>query len=182
MENALATIESISVARGYQIVDTMLKSAPVSLYYASATCPGKFLVIVGGQVSAVKTAVENGLEAGKEMVVDYMLLPNVHPQVLSAVACSTEVKGIKDLGIVESMSAPSVLEGADVAVKVARVDLTEIRIGRGMGAKSFFVVTGEISDVKNAVAVSKEVVSKRGLLIEAVVISKPHKDMMEVII
>ena len=181
MEKALATIESISVARGYQIADSMLKSASISLYYASTTCPGKFLIIVGGQVSAVKTALNRALDVGKEMVVDYMFLPNIHPQVISALTCSTEVKDIRDLGVVEAMSAPSVLEAADAAVKASRVNLIEIRVGRGMGSKSFFSVTGEISDVKNAVKTAEGVVSSRGLLVEAVVISRPHKDLVGVL-
>ncbi|AER65955.1 microcompartments protein [Thermovirga lienii DSM 17291] len=181
MEKALATIESISVARGYQIADSMLKSASISLYYASTTCPGKFLIIVGGQVSAVKTALNRALDVGKEMVVDYMFLPNIHPQVISALTCSTEVKDIKDLGVVEAMSAPSVLEAADAAVKASRVNLIEVRVGRGMGSKSFFSVTGDISDVKNAVKAAEGVISSRGLLVEAVVISRPHKDLVGVL-
>jgi microcompartment protein CcmL/EutN len=110
-----------------------------------------------------------------------MFLPNVHPQVISALSCSTEVKDIRDLGIVEAMSAPSVLEAADAAVKASRVNLIEVRVGRGMGSKSFFSVTGDISDVKNAVKAAEGVISSRGLLVEAVVISRPHKDLVGVL-
>ena len=53
MERAIATIELISVARGILAADAMLKAADVRLYEAHPICPGKYLVVVGGQVGAV---------------------------------------------------------------------------------------------------------------------------------
>ncbi|MBC7332499.1 MAG: BMC domain-containing protein [Synergistetes bacterium] len=163
------------------MLDTMLKAANVSVYFASTTCPGKFLIIIGGHVSAVKTALDAGLNAGKEMVADYMMLPNIHPQVIPALACAAEVEEINDLGVVESMAAPAILEAADAACKTARVRLIEIRIGKGMGSKSFFSLTGDISDVKRAVEVAKSIVAAKGFLVEAVVISKPHNSLLDMI-
>jgi len=39
----------------------------------------------------------------------------------------------------------------------------------------------QISDVKNAVKAAEVVISSRGLLVEAVVISRPHKDLVGVL-
>jgi microcompartment protein CcmL/EutN len=137
---------------------------------------------VGGQVGAVKSALKAGLEAGGETVSDSMLLPNVHPSLFPALACATEWEITKDLGVVETMSAPVALEAADAAAKAANITLMEIRIGQGMGAKTFFTFTGDISDVKTAVQVSKNIVGGKGLLVEAIVISGPHRDLNAILL
>jgi microcompartment protein CcmL/EutN len=108
-----------------------------------------------------------------------MILPNVHPDVFAALADATDPGLPKDLGVVETMAAPVALEAADAAVKAAQVKLLEIRIGRGMGAKSFFSLTGEISNVKTAVAAARAIVGERGFLVDAVVISRPHRALLE---
>ncbi len=179
MERAIATLESISVARGYLATDSMLKAADVSLLWACTICPGKYLVVVGGQVSAVRSALAAGLQAAGEAAIDHMVLPNVHPDVFAALADATDPGIPKDLGVIETMAAPVALEAADAAVKAAQVKLLEIRLGRGMGAKSFFSLTGEISNVKTAVAAARAVVGERGFLVDAVVISRPHRALLE---
>jgi microcompartment protein CcmL/EutN len=179
---AIATIETISVARGFLVVDKMLKSADVDLITAKTICPGKFLVIVGGQVGAVKSALKAGLETGGESVSDSMLLPNVHSSLFPALACATSWEITKDLGVVETMSAPVALEAADAAAKAANITLLEIRIGQGMGTKTFFTFTGDVSDVKTAVQVSRNVVGEKGLLVDAIVISGPHKDLDNILV
>lgn len=182
MERAIATIESISVARGYLVTDQILKAADVSLLTACTTCPGKFLIVVGGQVGAVKSALHVGLAVGGEAIVDSMIIPNVHKDVFAAIACATDVGKLKDLGFVETMAAPVAIEAADAAAKAAQIKLIEIRIGRGMGAKAFFSFTGEISDVKAALNAAKSVVAAKGLLVDAVSISRPHKELVDSII
>ncbi len=182
MEKAIATIESISVARGFLAADRMLKAADVNLLTACTTCPGKFLIVVGGQVGAVRNALRVGLEVGAEAVIDSMLIPNVHGDVFAAIANATDVETIKDLGFVETMAAPVAIEAADAAAKAAQVKLIEIRIGRGMGAKAFFSFTGEISDVNSALSSARAIVAARGLMVDAVAISRPHKQLMDSVI
>jgi len=63
--------------------------------------------------------------------------------------------------------------------KSAKVTLVEIRVGRGMGAKAFFPFTGEISDVKTALKAGKDVVAAKGMLVDAVAISRPSPALTE---
>ena len=42
-------------------------------------------------------------------------------------------------------------DGRNIAVKAARVDLLEVRLGRGLGGKSFVLLTGEVAAVQAAV-------------------------------
>ncbi len=179
MDRAIATIELISIARGFTTADVMLKSGNVSMLFASPICPGKYLIVVGGQVGAVENALKNGLETAGEMAVDHSLLPNIHGDIFPAIARATPVSDFKALGIVETMSAPAAFEGADAAVKAARVDLIEIRLGRGMGAKSLFLFTGEIAEARTAAAAAEKVIAGRGLLVDIAVLTRPHRDLKD---
>ena len=105
MERAIATIELISVARGILAADAMLKAADVRLYEAHPICPGKYLVVVGGQVGAVEESLRAGVRIGREAVSDHMILPNVHPDVFRALAMATEPGNARAIGIVETMAA-----------------------------------------------------------------------------
>ncbi|EFC91777.1 microcompartments protein [Dethiosulfovibrio peptidovorans DSM 11002] len=178
---AIGAIELISVAKGFLVADGMVKSADVKLLAARTLCPGKFIVIVAGQVGAVSSSLEMGLSIGGEAVSDFTSIPNVHPAVFPALMCSTELDTMKDLGVVETMSATSAIEAADAAAKASKVSLIEIRIGQGMGAKAFLSFSGEISDVRSALKSARSVVEDRGLLVDAVVISAPDRQLKDAI-
>ena len=55
------------------------------------------------------------------------------------------------IGVIETTTVASSILSADAALKTATVDLIDIRIANGLGGKSFFTVTGEVSDVRSAV-------------------------------
>ena len=57
---AIGLVEVKSVAKGIKVTDEMLKSAGVTLIQSGAVCPGKFVTMVGGDLSAIKGAVNNG--------------------------------------------------------------------------------------------------------------------------
>ena len=81
MFNAIGLIELTSIARGYEVADTVLKAANVEILTNRSICPGKFMVLIGGDVDAVKAAVEAGLETGGTAVVDDLIIPNIHEAV-----------------------------------------------------------------------------------------------------
>ncbi len=135
------------------------------------------MIVVWGHVGAVKNALNAGRQVADEMLTDEMLLPNVHPSVFPALACTTEVSEMGALGVVEAMAAPCIIEAADTAAKAAKILLIEIRLGRGMGAKSFFSMGGDISEVKTALTAAKEVIIDKGLLVDISFIPNPHPDL-----
>ena len=67
----------------------------------------------------------------------------------------------------------------NLALKAATVDLLDLRIANGLGGKSFFTLTGEVSDVRAAVATGARSASERGLLAREVVIARPHPGLAE---
>ena len=182
MRMAIATVELVSVARGVLVADTMLKAANVTLYEAHPICPGKFIIVVGGEVGAVEESLKAGLLVGREAVGDSMILPNVHPDVFRALAGSSEPGLARAIGIVETMAGPCAIEAADAAAKAANVTLVEIRLGRGMGAKAFFSFIGEVADVHAAAEAARTIVAPRGLLVDIAEITGPHPDLPMVVL
>ncbi len=172
-------LELNSIATGMQAADAMLKAAEVRLISARTSCPGKYHVMVTGEVSAVQCSVEAGAAVGKKRVVDQVIIPRVHPQVVQAISHRTKPEGVNAVGIVEYLSITASIRGADAAVKGADVTLMELRLGGGIGGKSFLVMTGDVSAVEAGTACAAAAAEKMGKLLSAVVIPSPHLELFQ---
>lgn len=175
---ALACIEVSSIARGIRMCDEMAKRAPIRVLEAATVCPGKFIVVIGGEVDHVKEAFETGLEVAGPAVVDQLMLPNAHPQLMPAIEATTRVDEIDAVGVVETFAVASAILGADAACKRADVQIIELRLARGLGGKAFFTLTGEQADVESSVAAAEEILGQQsGLLLRTEVIPRPHPEV-----
>ena len=174
--NAIGMIETNSIPAGIEAGDAMLKAAAVELVTAQAVCAGKYIVLVAGDVAAVKSAVADG-----EPTVDSIVIPNVHDQVIAALSACSEIKETAALGIIETYSLASAVICADAAVKAADIDLMEIRLGRGLGGKSFITLTGDVAAAKAAVAAAIDAGEEHGMMANTVVIPSPHPDLFKAI-
>ncbi len=79
-----------------------------------------------------------------------------------AIAGGTKVEALNALGIVESFSVASLIEGADAAVKAANVELIEIRLAMALGGKAFVTLTGDVAAVQSAVDAGRRWWGRRG--------------------
>ena len=178
MIRTIGMIELNSIARGIKTADAMIKAAEVELLLAKTICPGKYIVMITGNVGAVTASIEAAVSIGGKHVVDKLLLPNVHEQVIPAVNEATGVVKLKDLGVMEFFSVATGIVAADAAAKAADVQLIEIRLGMGMGGKSFVTLTGDVSAVKNAIEAGVNVSLETGMLVNSEVVSGPNKDLL----
>jgi microcompartment protein CcmL/EutN len=181
-KNSIGLIELSSIAAGFQVADTMLKAAEVEIVLSRSICSGKYMILIGGDVAAVHSSVEAGCIAGRGSVIDTFVIPNVHASVFPAIAATTTVDVLGALGVVESFSVASLIEGADAAAKAAKVQLIEIRLAMALGGKAFFSVTGDVAAVQAAVDAGAAVVAQKGLLVNKVVIPSPRKELLSEII
>ncbi|WP_338833585.1 hypothetical protein MHLNE_25040 [Moorella humiferrea] len=177
MNYSLGLVEFNSIAKGIEAADTMAKAAKVDIVTCRTICPGKYIVLISGEVAAVETAVQHGLETGGIYVVDEFVLPNVHPSVIGAITATSIVNELKALGIIEVFSVATAIVAADTAVKAADVQLIEVRLGIGTGGKSFITLTGDVAAVTASVEAAVTAVSQKGLLVEKVIIPSPHRDL-----
>lgn len=123
MTQAIGILELTSIARGMELGDVMLKSANVQLLLCRTLCPGKFLLMLGGDVGAVQQAIAAGTARAGEMLVDSLVLANIHPSVLPAISGLNVVGQRQAAGIVETWSVAACISAADHAVKAANVTL-----------------------------------------------------------
>lgn len=176
--NCIGLIELSSIAAGFAVTDAMLKAASVELMLARTICSGKYMVVVRGDVAAVQAAVDAGKAEGDFSVIDCFVIPNIHDQVFTALSGTNRNAPLEALGVVESFSVASLIEGADAAVKAANVELLEVRLAMAMGGKAFCTLTGNVAAVQSAVDAGAEVVAAKGLLVNRVVIPNPRPELM----
>jgi microcompartment protein CcmL/EutN len=176
--NSIGLIELSSIASGMQAADAMLKTSEVKLILSRTICSGKYMVLIGGDVAAVRTAVDAAIQVIGFGVIDHFVIPNVHPDIFPAIAGHSGVETLEALGIIESFSVASLIEGADAAVKAANVKLIEVRLAMALGGKAFVTLTGEVAAVTAAVEAGAAVISGRGLLVNKVVIAQPRQELL----
>jgi microcompartment protein CcmL/EutN len=182
MHNAIGLVELSSIAKGIEVTDAMLKSADVELLTAKTICPGKYIVMIGGEVAAVNQSVVAGEALAGHLLVDQFVLNNIHASVLPAISGVTQVEQVLALGIVETYSVAACIAAADSAVKAANVTLLRVHMAYGIGGKCYLVLNGEISSVKTAVQVAAQSAGEKGLLVHSAVIARPHAQLIEQLI
>lgn len=176
-EKSIGLIELSSVAAGFVAADTMLKAANVRLLLSRSICSGKFMVLIGGDTAAVDSAVAAGATAANGCLIDKLVISKVHPDVLVALGRTQPVAPEGALGILESFNVATLLLAADAAAKAANITLLEIRLAMALGGKAFVTMTGDVASVQAAVEAGRQVISEAGVLVNAVVISRPHPDV-----
>ncbi len=178
MKNTIGMVEFTSISRGIYTADHMLKAAEVEIITAVSSCPGKYIVIIAGDVAAVQNAINAGEEIGGEYLVDTMVLANVTEGIFPALSCATMPEQLQAVGIIESFSLAAILLAADVVLKTANLEPIEIRLGNGIGGKGVFTFTGDVAAVVSGLDMGKKMLRGKGLLVNAEVIPSPAKELL----
>lgn len=177
---SIGLLELSSVARGVEVADSVLWSARVEMLFAAPVQPGKYVMLFTGSVQDVRSAAREGAETAAADLVDSLVIPQLHEQVIPMLRRNGgRIHGEFDaIGVIETTTVASSIVACDTALKTASVDLIDLRIANGLGGKSFFLLTGEVSDVRSAVQAGARTASERGLLARDVVIARPHPELV----
>lgn len=177
LNKAIGMIEYATVSTGVKAADMMAKTADVEIMQAETVCPGKYIVLICGSLSAVKASVEASKSSFGERYIDSFVLGNPHDDIFPAIYGATDPGNVDALGIIETYSAASVIVAADNAAKTADVKLLEIRIAKGMCGKSYVMLTGDVAAVTAAVERAAELTGEGGMLLDTAVIPNPDKEL-----
>jgi microcompartment protein CcmL/EutN len=177
MHVAIAAIETSSIAQGTVVADAMVKTAHVELLEASPVSPGKFWVLIGGEVAEVRAAASKGIAVAGETRVDDLFIPQIHEGVFAALRGTAGPADHDALGVIETLTAASIIVAADAAAKAAAVTLRDLRLANGIGGKGVLYLSGDVSNVEAAVQAGRELAQRAGLLARAVVIPRLHDQM-----
>lgn len=174
---ALALLELSSIAVGIRTGDAMAKRSPIRVLLAGTVHPGKYLVLVGGDVASVEEALDAGHEAAGAWLVDEVFLPHPHPSVEAAVRGERQAGAGEAVGVVELQTVAALLGAADRGVKGADVTLREMHLADALGGKSYCIFQGDVSEVEAAVELAVDGLAGPHLLLERVVIPQIHGEM-----
>ncbi len=176
MNPAVGLLEFDSVAMGIAAGDAMVKRAPLGDIVAGSVQPGRYLVLVAGDVASVEESMSAGLEAAGPSLVAQIILEDVHPGVVTALRGERVPGPVESLGVIETVSVAPLLAAADAGVKGAAVDLLEVNIADGLGGKAYLLFGGSVSDVEAAVEIGSGRVAAEAM-VAATVISQLHDEM-----
>ena len=174
---ALGMVEYQTVSAGITAADLMVKTANVEILQASVVCPGKYITIISGELSAVRASVDAAKIQLGDRLTDSFVLGNPHEDIFPAIWGGSVPAEVKALGVLETFSAPAIIVAADTAAKTSEVSLIELRIARGMCGKSYMLLTGTVSAVSAAIDAAKARVGENGLLLDSSVIPNPDKSI-----
>ncbi|MDR1209836.1 MAG: BMC domain-containing protein [Clostridiales bacterium] len=181
MGEAIGMVEFRTVSSGIAAADAMVKAAPVRMLEAQVVCPGKYVAVIAGSISAVQAAVSAARALAPDRLISDFVLGNPHPYVIPAVYGAGKVGEVRALGVVETYDAATVIVAADEAAKAASVELIEIRIARGMCGKSFLLLTGELAAVETSCEKARLAAGAVGMYLDSAVIARPDEKIIEAI-
>lgn len=178
---AIGVLELNSIARGIICTDAMAKAAPINVALAQTICPGKYLIMISGDEDPVRESMEIGKHYAGTYLVDDIIIPHVHEQVVPAVSAVQELPSLNSVGIIETFSVAGTILAADAACKAAGVTLIEVRLANGLGGKAYFTMSGDLSDVQAALEAGVAVLES-AMLVRQEIIPAPHSDMSNILL
>jgi microcompartment protein CcmL/EutN len=173
MAQAIGMIEMKTVSAGLTASDVMVKTASVKLLEAQVVCPGKYIALITGELSAVNSAIEAASVARPIDLIDTFILGNPHESIFPAIYGTCKVEQVRALGILETFDVACLIEAADTAAKTAEVTLIELRLAKGMCGKSYLTLTGEVAAVEASVSKAASVAASKGMYLDSSVIAHP---------
>lgn len=182
MSKAIGMVEYKTVSAGVTAADAMVKTSEISIIEAQTVCPGKYIVIISGDLSAVNAAVETAKTLHGTHLINSFVLGNPHESIFPAIYGATTIEDVSALGIMETYDATSIIVAADEAAKTAIVDLIELRVARGMCGKSYLMLTGEVAAVEAAIERAKSVAAEGGMYLDSSVIAHPDAQIRNAIL
>ena len=182
MSKAIGMVEYKTVSSGVTAADAMVKTSEVDIIEAQTVCPGKYIAVISGDLSAVKAAVDTAKTKYGMHLINSFVLGNPHESIFPAIYGATQIEGISALGILETYDAASIIVAADIAAKTAIVSLIELRIARGMCGKSYMMLTGEVAAVDAAIEKAKNEIGAHGMYLDSTVIAHPDDKICRAIL
>ena len=81
MSRAIGMIEFKTTPAGITAADAMVKTSEVEIVEAQTVCPGKYIAIITGDLSAVKAAVDTAVTTYEDKCIDSFVLGNPHESI-----------------------------------------------------------------------------------------------------
>ena len=131
MSKAIGVVEYKTVSAGVVAADAMVKTSEIDVIEAQTVCPGKYIVIITGVLSAVDAAVNTARVQHGEHLISSFVLGNPHESIFPAIYGATEIEEV--LRLARGMCGKSYMfltgEVAAVQAAIERAKLTVAKEG-----------------------------------------------------
>lgn len=97
-----------------------MKTADVELIQAQTVCPGKFIILFTGDLSAIRVSVDAAQNTYPESLIDSFVLGNPHESLFKALTCTAEIDNVQALGVIETFTGASAIVAARPRCKDCR--------------------------------------------------------------
>lgn len=164
MSRSIASFEFKSISKGIEVTDEMVKLADVNIFYFRVICPGRLLVILGGEEDAIKTVFNKGNESGKREILDSQIISAAHNNLIQALTSRLVMKVNGAVGIVETMSISSGLKALDSTLKGGNLNLVKLQIASGISGRLVYTVSGDLSDVEQGIRIGEETIETKKII------------------
>ena len=92
MSRAIGMIEFKTTPAGITAADAMVKTSEVEIVEAQTVCPGKYIAIITGDLSAVKAAVDAAVTTYEDKCINSFVLGNPHESLFPAMYGTTQIE------------------------------------------------------------------------------------------
>lgn len=151
----LAGLDLLDVPTGLWTLDAVCKQAHVQVLFAGDIDPGRFLIVLSGDLAGVETALTQGIAAAGEGLLESLLLAHAHEGLLAALTGAYDnaeaILAAEDaLGTIQTHTPFLLLATLDRALKAANVGLLRLRLASELAGQGHAVLAGAQTDVEAA--------------------------------
>ena len=175
--DVIGILELSSMADGFNTLDAVVKESPVTIIKAEPINPGKYLIMITGDVASVEAAMDVGIKIAGTSIVDHILLKNLDKHVIPAIKSCIAPEEWDAIGLIETISVASAVEAADLAIKEADVHIVGIITGNETGGKALVKLSGAIGDINTAMSSTVDMLKNKDQLYKDIIIPGPHIDI-----
>lgn len=176
---SFAGIEINGIARGLVVGDALVKKAKARIVLACPVTPGKFLILIDGDVANVDESLDEAIRIAGEHCIDRFKLPFAHETLEPAVFGYVRESRKGAIGIVETATVCSGIRSADIALKTADTNLAVIHPAVGIGGKCYYILVGDLYEVEASIGAAVDSASPH--LLSTEIIPHPHPDFLNAI-
>jgi bacterial microcompartment shell protein len=175
--DVIGILELSSMAFGLNTLDAVVKEAPVIILKAEPINPGKYLIMITGDVASVEAAMDIGVKIAGDSIIDHILLKNLDEQIIPAIKSCSSPEEWDAIGLLETNSVASAVEAADNSLKEADVKIVGIICGNETGGKAMVKMSGAIGNINTAMSSAVIMLNNKNQLYKDIIIPGPHIDI-----
>ena len=178
----LAGLDLLHVPAGLWTLDALCKQAHVQVLFAGDIDPGRFLIVLAGDLADVDMALQRGIAAAGETLVESLLLPHAHEALLAALLGTFDdpqrILTAEDaLGTLHVHTPLTLLAVLDRALKAADVGLLRVRLASELAGQAHAVLAGAQFDVEAAILAAQSGLPS-GVVLQSRLIPRPAPEVV----